>query len=31
MKTSFAIACLLNSAVAIRFFSDNEMSDSEVK
>ena len=31
MKTSLAIACLLNSAVAVRFFSQNEMSDDEVK
>jgi len=30
MKTSFAVACLLNSAVAIRFFDKNEMSDAEV-
>ena len=30
MKTSFAVACLLNSAVAIRFFDKNELSDQEV-
>jgi hypothetical protein len=30
MKTSFAIACLLNSAVAVRFFDKQELSDAEV-